>query len=350
MRFFIGKNRIETMVQYIIWLRVLAACLITNSHYTGIYPSDIIANGGLIGDVIFFAVSGYCLYNVKKSFVEWYTLRIIRIFIPVWIGTLIYLFLGLYHWAEKTLIGWFVYPTYYHFVASIMVLYIPFFLIVTNRVLKQNLVKVMCFIGIAMLIIYICMLDLSYYHIDNVREPYIRFLFMESMLLGAYFKQNDQKYRNKTHYKDIVLLSISFVIYFISKIVFSKIDILSEFQIINQIIIFILLYYIMKTFAGLDSFMEARSKTVKTIVSFIGKITLEIYVVQYVIIELFRNVAPFPINWIIVSGLIFASAIMLNRISIFFIEAIIFRYLSPIGVKVINFKKGRKKNEKQITF
>ena len=30
--------------------------------------TDLIANGGLIGDIIFFAVSGYCLCNIKKPF------------------------------------------------------------------------------------------------------------------------------------------------------------------------------------------------------------------------------------------------------------------------------------------
>lgn len=42
------------MIVFITWLRCLAAMLITNAHYTGIYPTDLIANGGLIGDVLFF--------------------------------------------------------------------------------------------------------------------------------------------------------------------------------------------------------------------------------------------------------------------------------------------------------
>lgn len=41
------------MVLYITFLKALAACLITNAHYTGIYPTDLIANGGLLGDVFF---------------------------------------------------------------------------------------------------------------------------------------------------------------------------------------------------------------------------------------------------------------------------------------------------------
>ena len=37
------------MITFIAFLRALAACLITNAHYTGIYPTDLIANGGLMG-------------------------------------------------------------------------------------------------------------------------------------------------------------------------------------------------------------------------------------------------------------------------------------------------------------
>ena len=82
------------MVFFITVLRAIAACLITNAHYTGIYPTDVIANGGLIGDVIFFAISGYCLCNVRLSFPRWYGKRIWRIVLPVWIGTSVILLLG----------------------------------------------------------------------------------------------------------------------------------------------------------------------------------------------------------------------------------------------------------------
>ena len=114
---------------FITFLRALAACLITNSHYTGVYPIDIIANGGLIGDIIFFAVSGYCLYNVRHSFPRWYGKRIVRCYLPVFLITAVYIALGAYSLSSGSVFGYFVYPTNYHFVASIIVLYIPFFFV-----------------------------------------------------------------------------------------------------------------------------------------------------------------------------------------------------------------------------
>jgi hypothetical protein len=46
---------------FIILIRALAAIVITNAHYTGVYPTDLIANGGLLGDVLFLSVSGFCI-------------------------------------------------------------------------------------------------------------------------------------------------------------------------------------------------------------------------------------------------------------------------------------------------
>ena len=84
------------MIFYITLLRALASILITNAHYTGVYPIELIANGGLLGDVLFFAISGFCLYNIKDKFSKWYSKRIFRIYPAVWIITLIYLMIGFY--------------------------------------------------------------------------------------------------------------------------------------------------------------------------------------------------------------------------------------------------------------
>ena len=121
------------MIFYVTVLRALAACLITNAHYTGIYPVEIIANGGLLGDVIFFAVSGFCLCHPKKAFPVWYGKRIVRCYLPVAIITAIYFALGWYDASSHSVLWWFVYPTNYHFVSSIIILYVPYYIIVRLR-------------------------------------------------------------------------------------------------------------------------------------------------------------------------------------------------------------------------
>lgn len=304
------------MIFFITVLRALAACIITNSHYVGVYPTDLIANGGLFGDVIFFAVSGFCLTNVKNSFPKWYSKRLVRVFPSVLLISLIYVLFGI-HTMEFSLIGViknFLYPTSYHFVASIIVLYIPFYAVMKIQKLRENIPAVAGVTTLVWLIIYIFIYDKSYYHIDTVREPMIRFLFFFAMLLGAYFKENLEKYRNKKSIISWILLPILFVTYFASKLVFSRVDSISGLQIVNQIVLFALLVVTFRCFMSIDGWLENLPKWIKAIITFVSGITLEIYLVQIGIIDKL-NILPFPLNWLMITGIIVLLAFILNKIS-----------------------------------
>lgn len=327
-----GEN--SEVITFITWLRSLAAILITNAHYTNIYPMDIIANGGLIGDILFFAVSGYCLTNIRTSFIKWYGKRFVRILPAVILITVIYMLFGQYNLAyyadgtEQTILynllsligikyptflSWFVYPTYYHFIGSILVLYIPYYFIIKIEKLKKHIPTIMVVIFVIYFVIYLLVYDKSYYHIDTVREPIIRFLFMESMLLGAWFRVNDLKFRNfGKSWVYMLLTFISFLVYFVSKILFSQ-GILPQLQIFNQCVVFILLYFLFRWFSSIDRCLDHVPKWINKIVTFIANITLEIYLVQYVIIDVIRNLGfAFPFNWILLTALIIASAFLLH--------------------------------------
>ena len=301
---------------FIIVLRALATCLITNSHYVGIYPTDLIANGGLLGDVLFFAISGYCLYHVKGNFVSWYGKRIWRVYPPVIIITLIYLIIGAYSWEQFSIFGWFVYPTYYHFVASIILLYIPFYFIMKYEVLRKRIPMIMCAIAIVSLIVYVIAYDKSYYHIDKVREPMIRFLFMESMLLGAYFRQHDDKMRKQSKPWLPWVVSACLVGYFASKLIFSKIDRLSEWQMINWATIFVLLYFLFRYVCSKDALLEKMPPVIMKICGLLANMTLEIYCVQYVLRDWVREHLTFPISWFVLTIAILVAAYLLKLISL----------------------------------
>src|SRR5690606_28091358 len=107
------------------------------------------------------------------------------------------------------------------------------------------------------LIIYIFYYDKSYYHIDTVREPMIRFLFFQSMLLGAYFRIKKDIFINKNKLNNWFLLIIMLFIYFVSKLIFVNFDSLSAFQISNQIVLMIALYFMFRCFAGIDVYLES---------------------------------------------------------------------------------------------
>lgn len=164
------------------------------------------------------------------------------------------------------------------------------------------------------LILYFTVYDKSYYHIDNVREPMIWFLFLQSMLLGAYFREQDYV-KSKKYNGAIFFLLICFVIlYFISKLLFVKYPHISGYQLMNQMILWIVLYFIFRIFMSFEDSFKNMSPRLLAIAKFLADHTLEIYLVQYVIIVKL-NYGPFPINWLIVSFAIIVSAMVLRYVS-----------------------------------
>ncbi len=210
------------MIFFITVLRSLAAMLITNSHYVGVYPTDLIANGGLLGDILFFAVSGFCLCNPKNSFPKWYGKRILRIYPQIILITVLYLILGIYKWGSHTALGWFVYPTAFNFISCIMLLYIPLYFLMKSPEIKRHIELVFLAVLLLQLVSYILFIDKTVYNVDSVGRWFIYFIFFESMLMGAYFRLNLDKYRDKNKLINWFLLAGSAVVYFASKTLFSK--------------------------------------------------------------------------------------------------------------------------------
>ena len=277
------------------------------------YPTDIIANGGLLGDVIFFAVSGYCLYNIKTNFFKWYGKRIYRVYLPTVIITLVYILVGFYTLEGKSaLFWWFIYPTNYHFIASIITLYIPYYFIIHIKFFREKLVYVMMLVALAWIAVYIFAFDKSYYHIDDVYSLMIRFLFGEAMLLGAWFRQNDDKFRNKFKWTDLVAVLLTAPAYFASKILFSHYESISNFQFVNQIILFVLLFFVFKLFMGIDNKLENLPEWFKSVINYLSALTLEIYIVQYALEDRLRNAFAFPVNWFVLTFSILAAATALH--------------------------------------
>ncbi len=324
------------MYEFINFLKVIATILITNAHYENIYPISIIANGGLLGDVLFFVVSGFCLSNIKGSFIKWYKKRIIRIYPTVFIVTLICIFAGLYVYENSLhgFISMFIYPTNYHFVASIIILYVFYYLILSlikkigiNK--RRGILVSMIFILIIYLIYYFFMFDKSFYHIDSVYENNIRFFFLICMLLGAWIKEKLSYYKSKKNKYNFLIIGVLFVIYFISKVLFSKVDILAPIQILNQIILFGLLYFIFITTLSYEDKLVLLPEYIRKTIKYISNLTLEIYLIQYLLIDRLNKFA-FPINFIIVSFSILISAFLIKL------------FISQMNKKLTNIYEVRK--------
>lgn len=305
------------MFEFIYLLRILAAILITNSHYEAVYPVSVIANGGLLGDVIFFAVSGYCLYPVNHTFPKWYGRRLKRIYPVVWLITLIYCLIGFYQAnSVKGLVKLFLYPTYYHFVASIILLYIVFFL-VSKLLQKQptcfdrNFTLVLTVLAVSYAIIYVTVYDRSYYHIDTVREPMIEYLYFFAMMIGLWFRNYKDRYLGKNKVWPWLCALVLFGGYFASKIAFSRGMVSSGLQFVNQVILLLLLVCLFRGFIGLEEKLGRMPQKLHRAVVYVAGFAFEIYLVQYALIPRL-NIGPFPLNFLLVSGSILVSAWLLH--------------------------------------
>lgn len=302
---------------FIVLIRALAAILITNSHYTDVYPTDLIANGGLLGDVLFFAVSGFCLASSKRiSFGKWYLKRFIRIYIPMWMIRIVYILLGVsVVTGVKSIFEYFILPRDWHFISSIILLYIPMFFISRSvEMNKKNYILIASGLLSLQMLLYLFVYDYSFYHIDAVNEPMIEFLFFQSMLIGLHYRhqcENNTVERTLSGWK-IVLCFMLGVLYFASKMFFVKVSSAAPYQILNQIVLWALLYAMFDVFMNLEnSLCRFQSWRVWKSITFISERTLEIYLVQFYIIA-HCNIGPFPINWIILTVTILVSAAALR--------------------------------------
>lgn len=108
----------------------IASLLILNSHLEGVYPFSWMAADGLIGNVLFFVLSGYGLmvsqskhpYNLSKFLRR----RIIRIYPSLWIVMVLAWLTGLLmlQGDRSYLLKVFVWPTEYGFIAHILPFYV----------------------------------------------------------------------------------------------------------------------------------------------------------------------------------------------------------------------------------
>lgn len=295
------------MYQFIIILRAIACLLITNSHQEDIYPIRILASGGLLGDVIFFAISGYLLYSLKQQhFVPWYTKRLRRVYPAVWLTAGIFIVTKVYGSISfRRFLALMFYPTHYHFVASILVLYIVFFFVMKfmNRD-PQKASRRLGYVALATAAIYFLafytVFDRSYYHIDSVNSKMIWPLFLLSMMIGAHFRIHEEKYLNKGGFLPWLACAGCAVLYFGTKFGASRGIIPPSVQWINQVTLLILLVCVFRCFIGIENIITKLPSAVKAPFEFIASIAFELYLAQAVIIPTFNpGKDVFPYNLLV---------------------------------------------------
>lgn len=305
------------MFEFINYLKLIATVLITNSHFGNIWPMSALATGGLLGNVIFFAVSGFLLYNIKTNFAKWFSKRFFRVYPALAIFTLFAVSIGEYGLNSfEDAFRLFIYPTNYIFLVWLIVCYcfMYIYIYIMNKGIKNFLEKTAISVFVIWILVYIMFCDKSVYSVDDVSKPFILFLYMESMLLGSLFRKNKLKV-GCFKVRKVIITACLFVMYAVSKIVFSKIESLSQLQILNQFIILAALFSVFDLFMSMETIFRKMPKKLNNVVKHVANITLQIYVVQFVIINHFAKIV-FPLNLLTVTLLILIAATLLYYIEV----------------------------------
>ena len=125
--------------EFIVYLKAIACFLITNSHCRDIYPWFFLAIGGGHGNAIFFAVSGFCLANIKDDFFTWIKKRIVRVIKPLFFMIILSCFFieGIDDITQMSFLQIVIfYINKYWFVAAIILYYPMYYLIFYKNNLK----------------------------------------------------------------------------------------------------------------------------------------------------------------------------------------------------------------------
>ena len=302
-----------SMFEFINLLRALAAALITNSHYGEIWPVTALATGGLLGNVIFFAVSGFCLAEVKGSFFKWYGRRVLRVLPVMVLFTIFTVLIGVYPInSTEDFVRTFIFPTNYVFLVWLLVLYAVHYAVawIEQRWGKRFLV--MGVVLIAWLAVYAFVVDKSAYVVDEVHRPFILFVYFFAMQIGTILRRDAEK---STRFKplNLILIFVTAAAYFVIKVLLGKNSALYGVQIISQLVLLVLLYVTFVTLISIERRLKSAPVAFRRCIGFVSKITLHVYLVQFVIIAWFKGLV-FPLNALVVTALILVAAWLLKTI------------------------------------
>lgn len=316
------------MYSFIELLRALAVLLITNSHFDGVYPWDI-SWGGVPGLCLFFIITGFLLVRgVKGNFFPWWLKKVIRLYIPMTIVSIITVLLGMK--SPGVMLFLFPITSTLWYVPAITMLYIPYFILLY---LDKNKKAVKIPGGarapaiVLAVIIYFTAYIITYRH-EFFIDPEVGFrpiYGFVAMMLGSYAYENMEK----------IAASRKGVLYIIGAVLccggFTAVKLLARsdsfsfvlyFQFMTQV--FSVLFAVFALFAGIcyEEKLKGFMKTVPgKLFGFISKASLEIYLVQFAVIRSLRWM-PFPLNFILITAVIAVCALVVHFVSVKLTKAI----------------------------
>lgn len=299
-------------------LKAFAALIIVNSHFDSLYPISALATGGAIGNALFFAVSGFLLFPIKQSAGEWMKKKLENIYIPLVPMTVISLFTVKYGVLTRTnIFAVFVWPTIYWFAGAIILFYILYYLL--RRMVSQKAFAI-TFLILVMIYFayYIFLLDTSGWVVESsglssVDGCFKLIYYFMAMLMGKWFRVNSSRpFPHKWLY--LLQIIISFGAIYAVKFLMVRIPAFYSVQFLNQ---FCILWLVCAAFCFLiacEPLIREKltgRRGINAIICFLGSHTLEMYLVQFIVIDYCAELS-FPVNVLAAMLLIIGAAHLLH--------------------------------------
>ena len=272
-------------------MRFLAVILITNSHIGPLYPPHLqfLSTGGALGNSLFFFCSGFALYlsNRDTGFAPWAIRRFTRIYPSLWIFMTVCFLGGIQSFRLPDIII----PTFW-FLQAIFVFYVFFFYSI--KFFERQLWKVCAAFIFPLLVTYFYVPHHEWIIENTEHNHFLHWYFYYIiMLFGAIAAQR----RTNTESPSSIARPLSAVLLIVTVYYSFKIYILHsaspiyDVQLCIPILLTLFSIYMFRLFERLSNI---GTKKTAAIVNYIASLTLDIYIVQFVIMGYFtRYTFPF---------------------------------------------------------
>lgn len=301
-------------------LKCIAALMVLNSHLESVYPIAALATGGALANGVFFIVSGYLLGGFDKPFKKWYPSRLSRLWIGILLISIFQVLIGYTPINNMSdVFDTFVIPKIFWFAVALAVFYPLLFVFKKNHMMNQKGFRVVSLSILCVYIIAYLFLDTSVWVVETKRLDSFEGLFkliyyFYIMYLGLYIKTNNINARKPLYLASIAV--ISFVSLYVVKAVMVKVPVLMHLQFLNQVSVLgfsvAVLLLVLSQEKTIKSFLS--NNLLDQFVNWISKVTWEIYLVQFMVINMFHGY-KFPVNLFLILLFITLASYILNVMS-----------------------------------
>ena len=297
-------------------LRALAALLIANSHIEAFYPVRQLAADGLLGDSLFFFLSGYGLaLSARKSqrgFLEWYGRRLSRIYPALLLVVFAFAYVpqaGWMTWTPSDYLLNFGWGRAYPFVGQILVFYVGFYVLSRVRRPEWYLWTFLSFFCL-----YVVLPALGRGKDNEIFHAFHWLFYFQTMLLGAWIAERPSLAK-PGGMRDLALLLGLGVVYVAVRVgVGVAAGPLRDWYFLPHLLVLPIIVLLLRI--ARSPFVEhalGNWTSLAKVIGFLGGITLEVYLLHYQVLGLeWVRTVIFPLNIVVFFTLSLLSAGLLS--------------------------------------